>query len=261
MSSNPQQRLLEEIKYLKSKYLSNYLIKPFLFKKQRDYKFVLSVGLIEKQQSSTSKTAPPIRKAPKGPSRTWRNPVLTAPPPPPHIAPVPPPPVPVASKILVNPNFKGNKILVNPNFEPPKKILVNPAFQQPKTIHVNPKMLSKPSSPKVATPKSPRVLFKSKNKLILKKQQSTPGRKIVKVSPLIFKSKNKLVRRNTVKKTPVKQIIRQMDKRKVKQGLVGIVLLLFINFKLQVFFEFYAIRKGIEKMKFLYAYFAFLYFR
>lgn len=161
---------------------------------------------------------PVIRKAPKGPSRSWRNPALNVPPAPAVSATAPAPAV--ASKILVNPNFKGNKILVNPNFKPPKKILVNPAFQQPKSIHVNPKILNKPQSPKVLSQnKSPRVLFKSKNKLIMKKQLVTPVKaKTSKVSPVLFKSKNKLVRRTTAKKTPTRDLLSLLNKAKTKQG-------------------------------------------
>jgi hypothetical protein len=129
----------------------------------------------------------------------------------------------VSSKILVNPNFKGNKILVNPNFKQPKNILLNPAFQQPKSIHVNPKILSKPQTPKVLTTKSPRILFKSKNKLILKKQLVSPSRaKISKISPLLYKSKNKLVRRTTAKNTPPRELVSILNKTKttIKQGAI-----------------------------------------
>ncbi|XP_059471943.1 uncharacterized protein LOC132194589 isoform X2 [Neocloeon triangulifer] len=173
MTSIEQQRLLNELEY---------------------YKNLVANHKIE----SGHKVAPSgLKKAPKGPSRSWRNPALLVPP---QAAP---------SKILVNPNFRGNKILVNPNFEPPPpptKILVNPAFQQPKAIHVNPKVLN--------SNKSPRVLFKSKNKLILKKQPAatTSGSTTKpKSSPIIFKSKTKWVRRSTTKSN---KLASPSDKRK-----------------------------------------------
>ncbi|XP_065340415.1 uncharacterized protein LOC135939779 isoform X1 [Cloeon dipterum] len=163
-------------------------------------------GFLARHNVSPVKVAPAIRRAPKGPSRSWRNPALLQPPLPAVVAP------PAPTKILVNPNFQqGAKILVNPNFKQPKKILVNPAFSQPTAIHVNPKLLS--------LPKSPRVLYKSKNKLILKKQPVAASlENKPKSSPFIFKSKNKLVRQTTVvtKKSPA-------DRKKTRPGNVTLI--------------------------------------
>ncbi|XP_059471945.1 uncharacterized protein LOC132194589 isoform X4 [Neocloeon triangulifer] len=183
MTSIEQQRLLNELEY---------------------YKNLVANHKIE----SGHKVAPSgLKKAPKGPSRSWRNPALLVPP---QAAP---------SKILVNPNFRGNKILVNPNFEPPPpptKILVNPAFQQPKAIHVNPKQPAATTSGSTTKPKSSPIIFKSKTKWV--RRSTTKSNKLASPSDkrktaIKVLSGERFVSNGGTRLTRLQSIIRQAKQR------------------------------------------------